>query len=137
MSDPHSRKLKIITFTLLGTSFECQLQKWKMNNNTEDGERFYTFCPTGEFREDAEFDYSLDLTFFADWRFNGISDFLFTNDQTRVAFVLDHLPDIVGEHVRWTGECKIKAPSVGGDARTTEMTEVTMPIFGEPTYSRP
>lgn len=135
----NNRKLKIITFTLGGNQFQCQLQSWTMNNGTEDGERFYTFCgggSEGEFREDAEPDYSLELTFFSDWKLNGVSDYLTANDQQTVAFQLDHHPDIPGEYVRWTGSVKIKAPSVGGEARTTEKTEVTLPVIGKPTYAR-
>jgi hypothetical protein len=139
MAVTQSRKLRILTLTLGGISFQCQLQKWKMNNNTEDGEKFYTYCgpgPEGEFREDAEPDYSLDMTFFSDWRSAGISDYLWSNDQVAVAFVVDHHPDIIGEHVKWTGNLKIKAPTVGGDARTTEITEITLPVIGKPTYAR-
>lgn len=135
---PFSRKLKVITFSLAGNAFECQLKDWKMNNNTPDGERFYTYCgPSGgEFYEEAEPAYALDLKFFSNWRLNGISDYLTVNDQQIVAFVLDHHPDIVGEYVRWSGTLKIKAPPVGGEARTTEMTEVTLPVVGKPAYTR-
>lgn len=134
MTATHSRKLKIIEFTLDGDSFECQVNKWKIVNNTEDGEKFYAACPDGEFREEAEPDFALELTFFSDWRSAGISDFLWSHNQETLAFQLDHLPDIVGEHVRWNGEVKVKAPSVGGDLRTTEMTEITLPCIGEPDY---
>jgi hypothetical protein len=132
----HNRKVKIITFTVDGISFECQVQTWNVANNTEDGERHYAQCPDGEFREDAEPDYALELTLYADWRSDGISDFLTAHDQELVDFQLDHHPDIVGEHVRWSGEVKLKAPNAGGEARTTEMTEVTLPITGKPVYTR-
>jgi hypothetical protein len=129
-----NRKLKLITFTLGGNSFECQVKQWNIANNSDDGEKLYAFCPDGEFREEAEPDYALELTFFSDWRSNGVSDYLTVNDQQTVAFVLDHHPDLPAEHVRWSGNAKIKCPSVGGEARTTEMTEITMPIIGKPTY---
>ena len=132
----HNRKIKLVEFTLGGNTFQCQVQNWRVANNTEDGEKFYAQCPDGEFREDAEPDYALELTFFSDWRLNGVSDYLTANDQATVAFQLDHHPDIAGEHVRWAGDCKIKAPPVGGDVRTTEMTEVTLPIIGKPDYTR-
>lgn len=137
MSTPHHQKVKIIALSIDSIQFECQVQTWNINNNTDDGDRFYTQCPDGEFREDAEPDYALELTFFSDWRSDGISDFLWAHDQETVAFQLDHHPDIVDEHVRWVGDLKIKSPNVGGEARTTEMTEVTLPIVGKPTYSRP
>lgn len=136
----HNRKVKLIEFSLGADpdeiAFECQVQAWSIANNTDDGERYFTQCPDGEFREEADPDYALELTLFADWRSDGISDFLWAHDGETVGFSLDHHPDIAAEHVRWTGEVKIKAPNVGGEARTTEMTEVTLPIVGKPTYTR-
>lgn len=141
----HHRKLKQITFTIGDTSaspaideesFQCQISNWMVNNNTEDGEKIYAFCPDGEDREEPDPDYSLDLTFFSDWTEDGISDFLQTHNQTWVDFVLDHHPDLPDEHVRWSGRCKIKAPSVGGDVRATETQTITLPIEGEPSYER-
>ncbi|WP_188193443.1 hypothetical protein [Nonomuraea sp. SYSU D8015] len=133
---PHNRKLKTINFALGGTQFECQISNWNLENNSEDGERFYTFCPDGEFREEAEPEYALNLTFFSDWRNNGISDFLVDNDGLNATFTLDHHPDIPAEHVTWSGTVRIKAPNVGGDARTTETQEVTLQVIGKPVYTR-
>lgn len=141
----HHRKLKQIVFTIGDESasppideeqFECQIKSWMMNNNTEDGERFFTFCPDGEAREDPDQDWSLDLTFSSDWRENGISDFLQTHDQKWVDFVLDHHPHLEDEHVRWSGRCKIKAPNIGGEARATEEQTITLPVEGKPLYER-
>lgn len=132
----HNRKLKLIEFDLGGTNFECQIKTWNLPNNTDDGDKIYTFCPDGEDREETDPDYALELTFFSDWRSGGISDFLVENDGETAAFQLDHHPDIVGEHVRWTGSVKLKAPSVGGDARTTETQEVTLQCIGKPVYAR-
>lgn len=136
MAEPHHRKLKQIEFSIGSTAYQCQVQTWTLQNNTEDGERYYTQCPDGEFREEADPDYALELTFFSDWRSDGISDFLTAHDGELVTFQLDHHPDIPGEHVRWTGELYVKAPSVGGEARATETTEVTLQIKGKPTYAR-
>lgn len=137
----HKRKIKLVEFSL-GTdpadiAFECQLNTWTINNNTEDGEKIYTLCPTGEDEEETDPDYSIDLTFFADWRSDGISDYLWDNDGSTVTLTLHHHPDIALEHVMWVGQVKIKAPSVGGEARTTEMTETTLNYIGKPVYSRP
>lgn len=132
----HSRKLKLITFELGATAFECQVASWKMTNNTDDGDKIYTFCPDGEDAEEVDPDYALEMTFFSDWRSGGISDYLWENDGETVTFTLDHHPDIEAENVQWTGEVKIKAPSVGGDARETEQTEVTLQCVGKPEYTR-
>lgn len=134
----HHRRLKLLELEIGGTSYECQVSQWEVQNNTDDGERHFTFCPDGEFREDADDDYALSLTFFSDWRSpTGLNHFLTVNDKQVVNFTLDHHPDIPAEHVRWTGSVKIKAPNAGGEVRTEETTEVTFPIIGKPVYTRP
>ena len=136
MPEPHNRKIKQIEFAVDSTEFQCQVQSWQMQNNTEDGERQYTQCPDGEFREEADPDYALEMTFFSDWRSDGISDFLTAHDGELLAFSLDHHPDIPAEHVRWSGELHVRAPNAGGEVRTTEQTEVTLQCKGKPVYAR-
>ena len=133
----HTRKLKVIEFQVGAVEYQCQIKEWKLANNTDDGEKLYAFCPDGETREEAEPDYALEIVFYADWRPDGISTFLVEHDQETAAFTLDHHPDIPAEHVRWAGSLKVKAPTVGGEARTTEMTEITLQCIGKPVYSRP
>lgn len=132
----HNRRLKTITFQLDSTEFQCQVNSWTLTNNSPDGEKQYTYCTDGEFREEVDDDWALDLRFFSDWRSTGVSDFLWDNDKETVTFQIDHHPDVTGEHVRWTGSLVVRAPSVGGDVRTTEVTEVTLQIVGTPTYAR-
>jgi len=132
----HQRRLKEVTFNVDGVEFQCQLSSWTLTNNTQEGETQYTYCPDGSFVEDTDPQWVLDLRFYSDWRSAGISDFLWANAGETVAFILDHHPDIAGEHVRWTGNVKLRQPSVGGDVRTTEVTQVTLSVVGEPTYER-
>lgn len=136
VSTAHSRRLKVVQFILSNVDFECQLESWTVTNNTPDGAKTFTYCPSSEFRMETDDDYSLALKFFSDWRSGGISDFLVVNNKALALFQIDHHPDIVGEHVRWSGTCILKAPNVGGDARTTEETSVTLQIIGLPTYAR-
>lgn len=126
----HQRRLKLITFTLDGVAFECQLNSWTLDPGSNDGDRQYTYCPDGQFVEETDDEPTLQLKFFSDWRSAGISNFLWSNANETVGFVLDHHPDIVGEHVRWTGQVLIKPAPVGGDARTTEITEITLSVVG-------
>lgn len=128
----HQRRLKVINFTIGALAFECQLRSWTLNPGVQDGERVYTYCSSGpnSFIEETDDEPTLQLTFFSDWRSNGVSDFLWSNNNTEAAFVLDHHPDIVGEHVRWSGSVLVKPPAVGGDARITEVSEVTLQIVG-------
>src|SRR5215470_7235250 len=96
----HQRRLKVVEFSLGDppTSYECALSSWTVTNNTDDGDKIYTFCPDGQDIEEVDPDYALDLTFYSDWTVNGISDFLTAHDGENAAFVLDHHPDIPEEH---------------------------------------
>lgn len=132
----HHRRLKLINFQLGTDSFECQVNTWNLDPGIDDGDRQFTFCPDGEFIEDTEPEATLELKFFSDWRSGGISDFLWSHNGEEADFVLDHHPDIPGEHVRWTGKVLIKPGPVGGDPRTTEVTEVTLQCVGLPVYER-
>lgn len=149
----HNRRLKFLQLGVgAGESptgdeleFGCQVQTWQVVNNTPDGDKMFSFCwdPTqtdeenandGEFREEAEPDFSLTATLYADWRSAGISTYAWEHDGETVPFRLDHHPNNLDEHCAWTGHVKIKAPSVGGDARTTEMSEIAWVIIGKPTF---
>lgn len=143
MAAPKSRKLKTITLTIGGSSFESQLKTWTLTNNTATGDTTFTYGgnaddPTepGAIVEDTDPDWTFEGTFLADWASGGISDYLMVHDGETAAFVLDHLPNQVGEHVRFTGSLKLAAPSVGGDANTTEETTVSLKVVGAPVYSR-
>lgn len=134
---PHYRRLKIVTFTLGGTDFSCQLTNWSILNNTVDGTKTWSYCGnSSEFRTETDDDWALQVTFFSDWRSGGISEYLYVNTRAVAAFQLDHHPDIIGEHVRWTGSVVLKSPTVGGDLRAIESTSATLLILGFPTYAR-
>lgn len=147
----HTRRLKYIVLTLGDSpdeqTFECQVSNWAINNNTDDGDKLFSFCydpvnpNAGETREEVEPDYSLHLDLFADWRRSvagqGFSTWQWQHDGQIMAFRLDNHPDIAGEHVAWTGTLKVKAGSAGGDARTTEMQAVDWPIIGIPDFLDP
>lgn len=150
----HSRRLKFLQLSVgeldspdTGDEieFQCQVESWNMQNNTPDGDKRFAFCYdpaesdetnelNGEFREDAEPDYVLTAELYADWRSSGISKYAWEHNGETVNFRLDHHPNIAGEHVAWAGRLKIKAPNVGGDARTTEMSSISWVIIGEPTF---
>lgn len=121
----------------------CQLTTWKVNNNTDDGEVRYTFCydpdsplhpNEGETREDAEPSYSLSAKVFSDWRGQGLSRWSWQHNGEWVGVTIHHHPDDPASHVWWVGEVKVKAFSVGGDARTTEESEFEWQFRGEPKF---
>ena len=143
MTAPKSRKLKVIQFVLGGNNYEQQIKTFNLTNNTKAGNTTFVYggnvddpTKSGAIVEDTDPDWSFDITFLADWASGGISDFLTVHDTETVAFTLDHHPNDVGEHVRWVGSLKIAAPSVGGDASSTEETQVSLKVVGAPVYSR-
>lgn len=130
----HQRRLKIIQFTIDGTDYSCQIEDWTLDPGVKDGNRGYTYCQAGEgnnsFIEETDGEPTLQLKFLADWTVGGISDYLWKNNNVEAPFVLDHHPDIVGEHKRFSGTVILKAPPVGGAARDTERQEVTLMVLG-------
>ncbi|MGA6164306.1 hypothetical protein [Amycolatopsis magusensis] len=132
----HQKRLKVIEFTIDGTSFECQVNSWSLDPGIEDGDRLYSFCPDGEAVEETDPEPTLEIKFFSDWRSGGISDYLWAHNGEVADFVLNHHPNIAGEHVKWTGQLYIKPGPVGGEARETEFTEVTFQCVGLPVYER-
>lgn len=132
----HQRKLKVILLTIGGISFECQVSNWELQNNTPDGEKLFSFCPDGEDVEETDDDFALSLTLFADWRENGISDYLWAHNKETAAFEIVHHPGTADEEVQWTGNLKIKAPNVGGEIKTTETHTIVLPVIGTPVYGR-
>lgn len=129
----NQRRLKIITLTVDSNSFDCQVNSWTFDPGVKAGDLMYTFCSAGEgnnsFYEETDEVPTLQLKFFDDWRSDGISTFLHDNVNAVVAFVLDHHPDIVGEHRRITGQLKVIPHAIGGDARATEVGDVTLPVL--------
>lgn len=127
---PHNRRLKILNLNIDGNPFDCQLQSWTYDPGIDDGDVQYTYCsdPDGDnsFIEETDPEPTLELHFFSDWRSAGISDYLWQHNGETLDFTIDHHPDIPGEHVRLSGKVVIKPGPVGGDARDTEMTEVTL-----------
>jgi hypothetical protein len=63
------------------------------------------------------------------------SDYLWSHRGETVTFQITHHPDIPAEAKVFSGQLLIKGPSVGGDVRTTEQSEVTFPIVGDIVYA--
>lgn len=136
MATKHN-KLRIAILEIGGIAFQEQCRIINLVNNTDDPEIFHTFGGDGSsFAEAADPSWALELTAYADWRSNGISDWLTAHDGETVNFRAQMHPDIVGETTERTGQVLIKAPSVGGEIRTTEETVTTLAVIGEPTYAR-
>ncbi len=136
----HNRKLAELVLDLGGNEFQIQCRKAEIVNNTDDGEFFPTFVPAadgGGFVEAADAAFALDLEFYADWRSAGVSDWLWDNDGVTVPFQVTHHPDIPAETVIFTGSVLVKAPNVGGEVRTTEVSAVTLVCADKPVKSRP
>lgn len=133
----HTNKLKYISLELDGEEFRAQLRSWRLVPNDEEGDSIYTYGVDGqnEDTEDADVTWTLELSFYADYRSpTGISHWLWVHGGETVAFTIEHNLGSAGEDPQWTGEVKIKKPAVGGEVRTTELTEVTLALAGEPTY---
>lgn len=138
----HNRRLDYITLEIDGENYECQITNWKINPPTTIGEKKYTFCPDGEFREETDpEDWTLDLTWVTDWRVGGLDRILWaagtSAPETPLDFTLVNHPTRTGEAVSWDGQFYPRCPPAGGEARATEMTEMSFVGVGDvpvPTY---
>jgi len=122
------------------TEFNAQIEEWTLVNNTDDGEQIFTYAPgtAGEDREDTDPQWAMVLKGPSDWTEGGFSDWSWDHDGETVAFtVIGHSDSVTGWKTQYDGQVKIKAQSVGGANRSTDRFEVTLPIIGKPTYSRP
>lgn len=131
------KRRKLITLSIDGQSYECQVSTCRVVNNTPDGDRLYTYCPDGEQREEADPDYALELTYFTDWTVTGISWALTQLDGQLADFSFTDYPDDPAWTVVTTGQVKVRAPGVGGEVRTNDTQELTLPIIGKPVTARP
>ena len=141
MPEPQALKLATILLDIGGTNFEHQLIDFKINPTSDDGDVTYTFGgnpddPTkpGAIVEDVDPDESIDLTFLSDWATGGICDYLWVHNGETVSFQIDHHTNEVGQHTRFSGQLKLKAPPVGGAANDTEKTEITLKVVGSVNY---
>jgi hypothetical protein len=132
-----NRKLNVLTFTLGGIQFQKQLTSVIVGNNTDDPTITYTFAPDGQFAEEADDSYDLQIAGVADWTAGGLSDYLWSHKGESITCQIDQLVGYAGEQVRWTGTVYVKAPAALGEVRTTERFETTMSWVGAPVYSRP
>jgi hypothetical protein len=138
---PHYRRVKTISFMMNSVEYSTQISDWKVSAGIKTGNRIYTQSVAGEGHnsliEETDGVPVLTLTFLADWTAGGISDYLWQHNMTVVTYTLDHHPDIVGEHIQFSGTVQLQAPDTGAIARTSESQTVNLPIIGAiPTYAR-
>ena len=130
-------KLRIAVLELDLIPFQEQCRIINLVNNTDDPEIFDTFGgPNSSFAEAADPSWTLELTAYADWRSNGISDYLTAHDGETVPFRGVMHPDLVGETTQRQGFVLLKAPSWGGEIKTNDETVTSLAVIGKPTYER-
>lgn len=129
----HNRRLDFITLDIEGTQYECQITQWELTPpGNVVGDKVFTFCPDGEFREETDpEDWTLALTWATDWRTGGLNRVLLANQGLPIDFTLVNHPGVTGETVTWTGQVYGQAPVAGGEARSTEMSEVELIGVGD------
>lgn len=136
----HHTRHKFITLEIDGADYECQITAWKINPpGNIVGDKAYTMCPDGEYREEVDpEDWTLELTWLTDWRAAGLNRVLWANQGEEVVFTLVQHPELAGsEAVSWSGTVILQAPPQGGEARTTDTSEITLIGVGDlpvPTY---
>lgn len=115
------------------TGWTCQMTSGALtpSPNTTTSDVPATFCkPAKSVPQPGETSFTLDLTFLQDPNVStGLSAFLYAND-TKEAFVYFGMND--GEPPRMIGRVRLAAGLVGGDARTTLVATVSLPLTRRP-----
>lgn len=115
------------------TGWTCQMTSGALTPaaNTTTSDIPATFCsPAKSIPTPGETTFSLDLTFLQDVNVSvGLSAFLFAND-TKEAYAYFGMND--GEPPRMIGRVRLAAGLVGGDARTTLVATVSLPLVRRP-----
>ena len=115
------------------TSWTCQMTSGALTPaaNTTTSDIPATFCsPAKSIPTPGETTFTLDLTFMQDPNVAaGLSAFLYAND-TKEAFAYFGMND--GEPPRMIGRVRLAAGLVGGDARTTLVATVSLPLVRRP-----
>lgn len=134
----YNKRLKDLTLSIGAIAIECQVTDFKINPPQNVGDLVYTYCLDGSFREEVDDDdWTLDLKWVTDWRTGSLNRYLWANQGATAAFTLQLHPSTVGSKVQWAGSILVRAPAVGGEVRTTEMSEMTFTGVGAlpvPTY---
>lgn len=134
----HAPTMKYVSLDIGGNEFRAQITDWKLTDQTDDGDSIYTYGPDGQ-NEDTEEptdQWNLELKFYADYRTpTGLNHYLWTNAGQTAAYTIHHNLGTDGSDPEFSGEVKLKRPSVGGEVRTKELTELTLPVLGVPDYT--
>jgi hypothetical protein len=111
----------------------CQMTSGALtpSPNTTTSDVPATFCkPAKSIPTPGETTFTLDLTFLQDPNVStGLSAYLYAND-TKEAYVYFGMND--GEPPRMIGRVRLAAGLVGGDARTTLVATVSLPLVRRP-----
>jgi hypothetical protein len=137
---PHQRRITTISLSVDGTDFSTQIQTFNFDPGVKVGTQQFTLSSAGEghnaFYEDTDPEATLEIKGYEDWRSDGLSDFIYSNVNAVVDFVLEQNPDVSAEHTLISGSLKIIPHVTGGDARTTAMLDATFPVFPGYSYTR-
>jgi len=134
----HAPTMKYVSLDIGGNEFRAQIKTWKLTDDTDDPDSIYTFGADGQ-NEDTEEPnpkWNLELEFYADWRApTGLNHYLWSNPGQVAAYTIHHNLGTDGSDPVFSGEVKLKRTPVGGEVRTKELTELTLPVVGEPDYA--
>lgn len=117
--------------------FNCDVHLAEVLSEPGDTVEYQTLCPSGSFSSVGKTTYALHLVAAQDWSTTGLARFLWDNDgamaefqyQPHGAAVIPPTPAQPG----MSGNVRLIAPTMGGEADTYAELEVTLPCSAKPT----
>jgi hypothetical protein len=134
-----SLTLKLVSGGATRTEFNCDVHTAEVLAAAGDVVEYRTLCPDGTFSSVSATSYSLHIVAAQDWSAGGLARFLFENDgalaefqyQPHGATLIPPTDDFPG----MTGEVRLIAPTMGGEADTYAELDVEMPCSTKPTLA--
>lgn len=134
----HAPTMKYVSLEIGGNEFRAQITDWRLVDDSEDGDKIFTYGEDGENEDQEEGTdaWNLELKFYADYRTpTGLNHYLWTNAPGVANYTIHHNLGVDGSDPVYSGQVKLKRPNVGGEVRTKELTELTLPTVGVPDYA--
>jgi hypothetical protein len=131
-----SLTLKLVTGT--AAEFNCDAHTAEIVSNAGDTVEYVTLCPDGSYSSPGRTTYALHIVAAQDWSSTGLARFLWENEGALATFTYQpHGADIDPSDTApgMSGEVRLIAPNMGGEADTYAELDVEMPCSSKPTLA--
>jgi len=118
--------------------YNCDAHTAEVLSTPGDTVEYVTLCPDGSFASAGKTTYALHIVAAQDWSATGLARFLWEHDGELAEWQYQPHGATVAASTDtpgMSGECRLVAPTMGGEADTYAELDVEMPCTGKPTLA--